>query len=355
MANYTSGKDSSTPKAQPTLLGRTALSWAKILGYYCVYYSILACLSYTYIHTYQGHLPVPGEGGPKIRSRTDMPGAAVYPFNSIENAEDGDNNIVTLSTDIKKEQSKLYISTLEEFVKTYTVADSETSANKTVYTCTDTDDITSKTCKVPNSNFFKNETIKDSVLNMSPYVTIALNKVINWHPLNKALWDDQVSKDFTNSQDFKFIKNAVYFDCYESDISGAHIEEKNTKDSENAGKTPTKESIKSNFNVDLVGIEKMILPKYFPYLGLDMRSETNKIPYLKPFVIAQVKSTSNNETLIKEHWGSSTHYFRCNIDADNIQSPRVGLAFENNPEDKGWSNDLSKLVLGYVQFGIKYV
>jgi len=47
------------------------------------------------------------------------------------------------------------------------------------------------------------------------------------------------------------------------------------------------------------------------------------------------------------------HYFRCNADADNLSVPKVGDDLKD-PIVKDWSTDLTKLRLGYTQFGFQY-
>merc|ERR1711981_1252739 len=76
-------------------LGRTLQSWAKILGFYAVYYSFLAVLFYAFTVTYYLESRVlstfPVGGKPAIANpRLDMPGAVVHPFKEL--MDDGDIN-----------------------------------------------------------------------------------------------------------------------------------------------------------------------------------------------------------------------------------------------------------------------
>merc|ERR1712110_784226 len=88
-------------------LGRTLQSWAKILGFYAVYYSFLAVLFYGFTVTFYLESRVlstfPVGGKPAIANpRLDMPGAVVHPFKEL--MDDGDINRFVMTEDFIKEK-----------------------------------------------------------------------------------------------------------------------------------------------------------------------------------------------------------------------------------------------------------
>merc|ERR1712110_24738 len=85
-----------------TFMGRDLASWGRILGFYFVYYSFLACLFYGTVMLYQGRLeerfPVAGTGS-MLKSRIDQPGASVWPHNDFR--DDKDNYEFNLSENLE--------------------------------------------------------------------------------------------------------------------------------------------------------------------------------------------------------------------------------------------------------------
>jgi len=321
---------------QKTFLGRTLLSWTRILTFYLIYYTFLGLLFILFITQYQKcNAPVPGGTAPKIRSRLDMPGASAYPFNNIY--VDGDQSIVRLSVNTTKEHGPKYIKGLVDFLNLY----KETGKQESCDEGASSQDILTKTCKVPNYEKLKDSSIiKKSIQDKEPIVTLALNKIFDWQPKNNALEDPELYA-LENNKKIEFIKNAVYFRCYQSEISGA----------------PVKEA-EANFTIEYMG-DPMLKPHYFPYKGKNKYAEesnkkntTKNIQYLKPFVIIKIKPNDANSWNI-EGEKPKTHYFRCKVDADNIEAPNVGD--ENVVDTQAWSADLTKLCLGFVQFAIQYV
>ena len=52
---------------------------------------------------------------------------------------------------------------------------------------------------------------------------------------------------------------------------------------------------------------------------------------------------------------SREQFFRCNVLADNIGHPLTGDDFNHaSAETKAWSNDLKKIDVGFIQFGLTY-
>lgn len=307
------------------LLGRTGMSWAKILGFYAVYYTFLACLIYFTVTYYADNLPnQPGGVPPTIQSRTDQPGAAVYPFQVISDQVDGDGALV-LSTDINEEHSAEYIAGMDKFKAQY-------ENNEDNSLCVNKGDVLVQTCKVPNAKVLSTagNSIENSIKEKKPIFTLTVNKVYDWEPITTE------AAEFT-ANDEKFFKNSIQAKCFECLADGTPVDD-------------------SKFNLSLKG-EKCIKPNYYPYKGHDKNPEDTRIPYNKPFLIGQIDAADGID--INDAWklekDQVTKYFRCELFADNIERPLVGEHFYGAPaETKSWSNDLTKLGLGFVQFGLIY-
>jgi len=310
-------------EGKSSFLGRDASSWLRIIGFYIVYYSFLAILILFFIQVYESYLPKPGGNSPKIVTRIDQPGASAMPFHGIESSIDGDNSVLEISTSGNDTNSKLYVTQMKEFLKKYN--------NKHTDECIKPEDVTKKTCTVANAQLLTPKMVAEGIQNHKPIFTISLNKVYDWTPLNRNL--DNIDK---YSEHMEFKKNSVYFRCYESELNGAEI-------------------AKSKFTVKYLG-EKGLKSTYFPYKANDKKTGNETVIYQKPFIIGQIVPLGKNPAdAWKLESKQKNKFFRCVVDADNIESPKVGDDFTNHPEDRGWSNDLTKLRIGYAQFGIKYI
>lgn len=302
------------------LFGRSALSWFKITLFYCVYYTLLGFLFTFFLNSYWGGLPEPGSR-PRINTRTDQPGAGVWPFTSIIGTEaDGDDNKLTLSMDLSKEQDSFYVDSLNNFTKTYDNSDASVCVNDDVYV---------KTCKVPNADLVTPAKVNEWVQNRTPVVIIALNKIIGWNPLNRALAFPDIGANFE--------VNSVYVRCHESLVSGDTVKD-------------------STFKFEYVG-DKGISSNYFPYMAKDLGSipESLKVRYQKPFIAIKILPTKSKvESSFIDSWETKMHFFRCEIDADNISKPATDEYLAADPKAKAYSADLTKLGIGFVTFGLSY-
>jgi len=315
-------------------LGRTTQSWAKILGFYAVYYTFLACLIYFTVTQYSDSLVQPGKDvSSYINTRHDQPGAGVYPFNSF--VKDGDDSVIQLSTSEDKNKGKNmnadYRTYTEEFLAKYT-ANSESAV-----VCENPEDVLTKTCKVANSLTLQQAVtnLEDLVKEQTPIFMFALNKNFKWEPINnnKKLADNNVP----------FVKNSVEAECFEATNDGARVEN-------------------SMFDVELLG-EKLIRPNHFPYVANDKGKEGDAVPYNKPFLVGKIGLSSAAQAegkSIKQAWklaDKQTHkIFRCEFSADNVEKPVTGEKFFKAPAStQSWSNDLTKLGMGFTQFGFNYL
>lgn len=287
------------------LLGRTPYRWFQLLSFYIIYYVFLACLFYFFIVKYKNSLPVPGNTKPYLQSRLDTPGMAVYPFNSIHG--DGDNSLMELSnTEIKKE----YIKEWNKFVSKYKNLPNLVNCKGA--------DVETKSCNVPNIETAIKINITTELENQTPHVILGINKIYGWKPVTTTI------KSFGTRPE-KFIRDSVYFGCYESDSSGIPIKD-------------------GKFKLEFVGADDGIKKEHFPYLGMDKLVE-NPVVYNKPFTILKISSDGG-------FGDGEMHTFRCNAVADNIDYPAVGDGL--NDDTSGWSRDLDKLTLGYFQFGFRF-
>lgn len=295
------------------LLGRDANSWIRILGFYAVYYSFLGFLIYFAVGQYASRMPAVGGSAPKIVTRTDMPGAGVWPFHSIDASNDKDGELHLSSKNENAEGNDLYRTHLTEFFESY--------ANDEAVSCKLPENNPEKnTCKVPNASFLSEQDINQSIKDKKPIVAVAVNKVFNWNPINR-------SNKLDNGQ---FVANSVQMRCFETGSDGSPVEN-------------------SKFSVSVIGTEKAILPSYYPYTAQDKLAEGEAIQYNKPFLLAQINPLEDDAWVLNTD--QKLKYFRCELLADNIQKPLVGADFyQASDAVKSWSNDLNKLGIGFVQF-----
>lgn len=279
-----------------TVMGRTATSWAKILGFYCVYYGFLACLFYFGLSYYESGLPIPGlNQGPKLSSRVDQPGIGTYPFYTYR--DDRDNLEWPLST-AETDASQHYVKHLEKFLNQYNQDSAEVCDV----------DAKDKVCKIPNYDVARGLDLHTSIKEKKPYVFLSVNKIMNWVPIKRN------NSGVANLGPDEFVQNAVYFDCYE--VKGSEIVDGEER----------------NFDVvPAAGSERYLSPNLFPFNGQE---------YQKPFVIYQIVPIEG------KGWSEENHQFRCDAYADNIEGPGRGNFNEQQPQ--------AKINVGYTKFGYKY-
>jgi len=259
-----------------TLLGRTAGSWARILGFYAVYYSFLACLFYGFLAFYKSNLPPTDRDGPVIKSRLDQPGAGVWPHNDFR--DDRDN----LEFNLKANEAE-YVEYSKAFAQNYVDSSTFTNDNLPV---------------VYNpGNVIQDIDFAAQAQKGEPVVFIALNKIIGWYPINRNSYPENLPAN-------SFVKDSVYFDCY------------NVKDNE----------IVNDFKVvPYEGTEIFIESKWFNFNP----AITSPASYKKPFVAMKVVSNGGD---LKD---GQNHQFKCRILADNIQGAPMDDWFnEQNDQAK---------------------
>jgi len=305
-------------------LGRDLKSWAKILGFYAVYYSFLAGLFWVFTVTFYMDSQVlannPVGGRPFIRnSRLDMPGAVVHPFKEMRD-ERGDTSKMPMTED---SIGSVYCAEMAKFFD----AKVELNENEHSVDCA-TSTTQEGTCKVDLA--IKNGLMKNKQFDVAtcmattkakkPMFAIDLNKIIGWTP------------------------NAVgvHFQCYEYDAK-------------TAVKLP-----EQNFEFKWLS-ESSLNQQYFPFTGAssaqlillpeDNRGvngdrvepcdsdlcEANK-PYNKPFVAGIIDGPFEKNT---------DHMFRCDVLSDRITKQ----SDSDDDDSKAINADLRKLGLGFVEFG----
>lgn len=313
-------------------LGRTVKSWAKILGFYALYYSFLAVLFYGFTVTFYLESRVlsssPVGGKPAIANpRLDMPGAVVHPFKELMDDGDVDRFIMT-----KKFVKDSYCVQLNHFFTNkddLNVGSVDCSGDKTTSTgtCTVNTDITKNgelfdgLLKGKKFGFSSCQAVTDE---KSPMFAIDVNKIIDWTP-------SQVG---------------IHFDCYEYN------------------RKTTEKLAEQNFEFKWLS-SSSIPSYYYPFKGvsdkqlvklpIDNRGpngdrveacttdkcENNK-PYNKPFVGGLIKGMGNQT--FEE---GVEHYFRCDILSDKINRQIEG----DDADTKALNADLRKLGIGFVEFG----
>jgi hypothetical protein len=299
-------------------LGRDLKSWAKILGFYAVYYTFLAILFYGFTMTYYLDSRVltsnPVGGKPAVvNARLDMPGAVVHPFREMPDAR-GDINRIDLDDDAN---SKDYCQKLDVYFQ------AKQELNAEAEDCSQGDITTkSSTCKVEVEKLMGTKCIEGLKEN-KPMFTIDINKIIGWSPNNAG----------------------IHFDCYEYN-------------KETGDKLETQE-----YTVEWLENTSSIAHYYFPYNGVSSKQliklpsgqqsipngeategcatsqcEENK-PFNKPFVAGTF-----NKPLDANKNG---HMFRCDILSDKITMQQ----YDNKESSKTTNAELRGLSLGFVEFG----
>lgn len=315
-------------------LGRDFKSWAKILGFYAVYYTFLGVLFYGFTISYYLNTrvlePSPVGGKPAVaNARLDMPGAVVHPFRELMN-ERGDISRFTMDKDFIESK---YCTELDNFFS------AKRELNENSVDCGDKDKSTADgTCNVPlditksgadisglgSGLKLDVSTCTTVTLKKMPMFTIDINKIIGWTPNDVG----------------------IHFKCYEYDgKSGEAKEEQKFQ-----FKWLTSSSISADyFPFNGVSAEQLVKLPIDNRGPLGDRVEdcvTEKClgnkPYNKPFVAGMVKGDFEK---------NKDHFFRCDVLSDKIS--RQFAASESN-EYVALNADLRKLGLGFVEFGYKY-
>lgn len=312
-------------------LGRTLKSWAKILGFYALYYSFLAVLFYGFTVTFYLESRVltnaPVGGKPAIANpRLDMPGAVVHPFKEL--MEDGDINRFVMTEDFIEHK---YCAKVAEFFKNKVDLNNKNSVdcsskdhNSTNGICQVNTAITNNGDVIENlGKDFDMSTCKALTNLKKPMFAIDVNKIIGWTP-------NQVG---------------IHFNCYEYEKSSAEkLKEQTFK-----FKWLSSSSIPSYYYpFNGVSKEQQVLlpidnrgPKGDRVETCDTpKCKTNK-PYNKPFVGGII--TGNFAK-------GEEHLFRCDIFSDKINRQFDG----NTPDVKALNADLRKLGIGFVEFGYTF-
>jgi len=304
------------------VLGRDSSSWAKILGFYAVYYTFLGFLFYGFtISYYQGSNTTPVGGAPVVKnSRLDQPGAAVHPF--LERMEDGAVNKLVIGS--KKDQlyPDAYCDSLAEFY------DAKVTLNEKAEDCSGAANPESSTCLV-NTNLalpaddqlngkpFNAATCRKLMDEGKPMFAIDVNKIVGWTPSHEG----------------------IGFNCYSIDESTGEADGKNFTFVWTSGNNripayyyPFK-GVSSKQLVKLP-IDARTAQKDSEECNTDLCSE-NK-PYNKPFVGGYIETEDDKIDAM----------FRCDVVNSKINKPGKNLSPEAN-------TDLRKLGIGFVEFGFK--
>jgi len=312
-------------------LGRTLQSWAKILGFYAVYYSFLAVLFYGFTVTFYLESRVlstfPVGGKPAIANpRLDMPGAVVHPFKEL--MDDGDINRFVMTEDFIKEK---YCIQLDHFFT------NKEKLNVGSVDCSGEESTSTGTCNV-KTNITKNGDAFNGILSgknfgvssciavtekKMPMFAIDVNKIIGWTP-------NQVG---------------IHFDCYEYNSKTADKLKEQTFEF----KWLSSSSIPSYY-YPFNGVSS----KQLVQLPIDNRGPNgdrvedceskqckDNNPYNKPFVGGVISG---------EFKDGAEHYFRCDVLSDKINRQIDG----DDAHTKALNADLRKLGIGFVEFGYKF-
>lgn len=309
-----------------TVLGRTAGSWARVLAFYAVYYSLLFCLFYGFtIKWYQGRMPNAGVGDkPYVFTRIDQPGVGLYPLKNLGeykvNARPTDIAIKTGSASKEGEYvgSEEYVTTLANYFTSKPAGGEDCTTKKSKV-----GDDTQIPCKTSTAPLVAR--LKAQMALKQPFVSMQVNKIINWEPTNLNSFPEGTTTP---------VKNAIYVSC----------EQWATK--------LGKRSEEQEFEFEFFNGRNYIGSEFFPYLGLQ-KEGTEKTA--NGMIVTDYQSEWVGLFLKKKDgaWGSDYYSFRCEIYADNIDRPSQEIA-PGKQMSYSASQDLVKLQVGVVDFGFKW-
>jgi len=329
-----------------TVMGRNFNSWAKILTFYAIYYSGLFVLFYVFtIQYYSNSVPTVSEGNaPFVKTRTDQPGAHVYPFERTTR-DSARWSQVTLTD---KEAAKVTsYAQYEEYLNDY--FQKKRDANKEAVVCetaaADWDDKAKKWGKQKKCQVMAPPTniqVKAAMAAKHPFVALELNKIIGWQPKNRFNVPDKVPiaiEALTKNQ------NAVYVTCVQYDSKNGKVAEKPTGTVKFWNKLTKKADL--DFGVIQAG--------FFPFSG---NTATNQDPgscpagssgcgdsvYNKPYVVAQVAPIGDKWAQPEE---SDFAEFRCEFWADNLDRP-------SQLKDKDVAKEAAYRAIGVADFGFHF-
>lgn len=206
-----------------TVLGRTGKSWSRILLFYLVYYSLLALLFWGSITLYQKTL---GTETPSVRTRSDQPGMTVWPQQEDGNGMRGDKDgfkypfCSNKGEEVEKglpQHKQDIVRFLKDPLYQWDSSEAKPEGLKDEILLND------KAAKLPGMNQFKTEKDADSktysvldtskienLKNNEAIIFLSINRIIGWRTRNIEA-NRTITPAITND---KFVKNAIYFDCY---------------------------------------------------------------------------------------------------------------------------------------------
>jgi len=273
-----------------TFMGRDKTSWARILGFYAIYYTFLVFLFYGSVQLYKNHFvlksaPLDGSGS-KLKSRIDQPGVSVWPHNDFR--DDQDNLEFNLDENLEE-----YVKFSNDFLAKYK---------------DNTFDSSNLPAKMPYVAELANVDLRKAAEAGEPIVFLALNRIAGWQPIN-------INSKPSNIDANSFVKDAVYFEC------------KNVRDN----------AIVNDFSIEPVeGTKDYTEKQFYSFNPAVTSGSVSK----KPFVAFQVKANAGANFKNGEN-----QRFKCAVFADNIQGPAIDDFDEQNPQAKN--------KIGTVTFGFK--
>jgi len=323
-----------------TVMGRDFSSWAKILTFYAIYYTGLFILFYVFtIQYYSNSVPTVSEGNqPFVKTRTDQPGAHVYPFERTTR-DSARWAQVTLSS--KKGSKVTTYDQYEEYLTEYFLA--KKASNEGAVACTtsaaDYDENSKKwgnqkKCKVmePPTEVH----VKAAISQKKPFVALELNKIIGWQPKNIANIPEAAKLT---------IKDAVYVSCFQYDLKNGEPVEKATAAIKFWNPVTSKADL--DFGIIKAG--------FFPFSGNTATSlDSGSCPagsdgcgisdYNKPYVVAQVSPLEGSWNQPK---ADDFADFRCEFWADNLDRP-------SQLKDKEVAKEAAYRAIGAADFGFHF-
>lgn len=215
-------KDAIWDPVNKTLLGRSAASWGRILGFYLIYYTLLLLLFLFTIQCIEwrisGNEPdsiKQGSFRPVINTRLDEPGLVVYPHNAIWADNHNKDLEVYLQKNAEDRLSKDMIASEKATIRAYKdrvlTPNKKCNAKSSLYSYSEN----LRTEKMPRNHKYADEKVLKAQLRVyTPTFFLKLNKIVDWQPVTIRKASSTLRKQIVGTKNqYRFSSDVVYFTC----------------------------------------------------------------------------------------------------------------------------------------------
>jgi hypothetical protein len=202
-----------------TFLGRNAQSWAKILAFYAIYYTLLLLLFLFTIQIFEWRIM--GDNKPAIRTRLDEPGLTVFPHNSIIGNEDELNKALKYERTSEHDEDEKQAN-FEKIIDQYyyrIIKPNKESCHKNSQVRQYTDYLWDHV--VNHAEVTGDHGFRDGLRKGRPVFLLKLNRIIGWRPIPITKAAPELLRAIRGPKSKKqatFVKDMVYFTCRDGDL-----------------------------------------------------------------------------------------------------------------------------------------